>query len=258
VICNSGTAFSARVDGRRLSFEEVGIYNGVFVMQDHQTKTYWSHYTGEGIRGPLRNATLDWHQLHRLNWSTLRELHPEATVPVRSALKFKERPPVARRAETLGETLPKKFIPTLPTDLSRVLPRHEHGVGLAVGPERRFYPLERLYADTVLADQLGGVEVVVFVHDGSASAAAFSRCVEGRTLTFASDNGVIVDRETGTHWDETGRGANGPLAGKQLTHVRAIVTDWYGWASYFEDSTVYAPPSPPEAAPPPSQRVPPR
>lgn len=229
------------MDGRRLSFEEVGIYNGVFVMMDHQTKSFWSHYTGEGIRGPLQGKTLTWIQLERSTWSRVATEHPTATVPSKSSLQFRDTPPMKGRQTHMGNDLPNKFVPTLPADLPTTLGRHEHGVGLAVGRARRFYPLDRLYESELIHDTLGEAPIVVFIHDGSASAAAYGRCVEGRTLTFKMSAGVVVDTETGTRWSSQGLGVDGPLKGKQLASVRAIITDWYGWAAYFPSTTIFAP-----------------
>jgi hypothetical protein len=40
------------------NFENVGLYDGLFVMQDSETKTLWNHSTGEAMYGPRVGRTL--------------------------------------------------------------------------------------------------------------------------------------------------------------------------------------------------------
>jgi len=244
VICNSGTAFRARVDGRRLSFEEMGIFNGVFVMKDHQTSTMWSHYTGEAFDGPLKGKRLKWVQLERGSAAQVLAEHPNAQVPKRGHMRFRGEIPQRDRAALLGSDLPPQFVPTLPDGLAARLPLHTHGLGVAVGSEHRFYPLDGLGSSAVVPDQIGGVPVVVWMRESSASAAAYSRCVKGRVLSFRptehAGRDALEDVQTHSVWTATGAAVSGPMAGEQLTSVRALVTDWYGWAAYFGDTTVWS------------------
>ena len=39
-------------------FENVGLYDALFVMQDSETKTLWNHITGEAMYGPMVGRTL--------------------------------------------------------------------------------------------------------------------------------------------------------------------------------------------------------
>jgi hypothetical protein len=242
VICNSAAAFSARVDGRRLSFEEIGIFNGVFVMQDLQTGSYWSHYTGEALDGKLKGKILEWIQVGRTRFDRLLQDYPEATIPVRRALKFREVPPMSGRDRAMGEFLPPNFAETMPKGVGR-LPRHTHGLGVAVGSVRRFYPLDRLANERVVNDNLGEVPTVVLIQDGTEAAAAYARCADGRELSFVTADwkgaAALQDRETGSTWRSTGEAVAGPLKGSRLRPVRSMVTDWYGWEGYFQDTTVY-------------------
>jgi hypothetical protein len=230
------------VDGRRLSFEELGIFNGVFVMQDHQTKTLWSHYTGEAFDGRLEGRTLEWIQVRRSRYGRLIEQHPDATVPVKRAMQFRRTPPMSGRSQAMGEQLPPNFAETLPDGIDR-LPRHAHGLGVAVGSERRFYVLEGLARQPVINDSIGEVPVVVLVQDGTEAAAAYARCVDGSPLSFEpaewQGRAALLDRESGTTWSSTGEAVEGPNKGRRLQPVRSIVTDWYGWAAHFRNTTVY-------------------
>ena len=40
-------------------FENVGVYDGLFVMQDVDSRTLWNHITGEALYGPHTGSVLE-------------------------------------------------------------------------------------------------------------------------------------------------------------------------------------------------------
>ena len=48
--------------------------------------------------------------------------------------------------------------------------------------------------------------------------------------------------EDGTRWDASGAAVSGPLAGTTLEFITSFVTEWYGWAAYHPDTTIYGEP----------------
>lgn len=233
------------MDGRRLFFEEKGIYNGVFVMRDRETGTLWSHYTGEGLSGPLKGRRLEWVKVDR---GTVAELRVEgATTLARAQLRWRDKPVKQGPQRAQKTTLNPEFEKTLNSALER-LPPHTHGLGVAAGTEQRFYTLDRLYEGSVIQDRLGGVDVVVMIHDGSSTAAAYSRCVDDTVLQLSATEwqgeAALKDQE-GTTWAATGAAVDGPRKGAQLTSLRALITDWYGWVAFNPSTTLYALEAPP-------------
>lgn len=232
------------MDGRRLSFEEIGIWNGVFVMKDRETGSLWSHYTGEALEGPLAGRTLPWVQTGRSQWGRLRAEHPDATVPEKYELNFRATPPASGRGEAMGESIPPAFVPTMP-GRDRRLGRHEHGLGLFAAGAHRFYPLDKMRGQPVVNDEVGGVPVVVLLQDGTEAAAAYSRCLDGKTMTMAGaewEGRRALRSEDGTLWTSEGAATEGPGKGLRLTPIRSMVTDWYGWSAYFPKTTIHEPP----------------
>jgi len=230
----------ARADGRRLTFEEEGIYNGVFVMRDHETGTLWSHYTGEAFEGPLKGRTLEWIQTDRSRAGRLLAESPDTTVPARKSMKFRPSAPAAsKRDAAMGDFLPPAFGETIDKRDKR-LAVHEHGIGIFAGGAHHFVPLDALSKRSVLQDRVGDLPVVISIFDKGEAAAAWSRCVDGEPLTFAAatweDRVALVDQQTRSTW-VAGEAVDGPMKGRTLTVVRSIITDWYGWVAYFPDST---------------------
>ncbi len=115
----------------------------------------------------------------------------------------------------------------------------------------RAYPIAALKAaKSVVNDMLGNTPVAVFLEPNSTTANAVSRVLDGKTLTFESreENGktFIVDKETGTRWSIEGVGETGPLAGKSLPRLDCHLSQWYGWAAYYPDTTIFGRTDPPQ------------
>ena len=58
MVCNSGTSLVPTINGTMHHFDNVGLYDALFVMQDQETKTLWNHITGEAVYGPLVGKSL--------------------------------------------------------------------------------------------------------------------------------------------------------------------------------------------------------
>ena len=94
---------------------------------------------------------------------------------------------------------------------------------------------EKAYAltdrdDQVINDSVGGSEVVVIVRRKGPSGFGFLRSVDGQTLTFTMADGVVRDEETGSRWDDGGRGISGPMTGARLTPVPSRSSFWFALA----------------------------
>ena len=78
-----------------------------------------------------------------------------------------------------------------------------------------------------------------------ATAVAWGRRVDGRTLTFRADGDRMVDAETGSAWEPlSGRAVSGPMAGRTLSAVPATTGFWHAWKSHHPDTRVLG--APPE------------
>jgi hypothetical protein len=127
----------------------------------------------------------------------------------------------------------------------------------------RVYPFATLAQARVVNDQVGSLPVAVFTAEGMLSAldaeiirdsrripaaAAYSRRLDERTLTFELRDGRIVDRETGSEWDLFGRAVAGALKGRRLTSVDNGVHFAFAWLAFRPQSEIYVS-APPAALP---------
>jgi hypothetical protein len=73
----------------------------------------------------------------------------------------------------------------------------------------------------------------------------YARDVDGRTLTLApsgalwKESMVFYDQETASLWSHLlGVAKRGPLRGKRLRRLPAVVTDWETWSKHYPEGTV--------------------
>ena len=127
---------------------------------------------------------------------------------------------------------------------------------IATPNEAVAYPYEVLSQVRVINDQVDGQPILILWQKGVASAldtsiisegndvgsaAAYSRLLDNRMLTFEWSNEQVRDVETGTIWDIFGNAVSGPLVGRKLTPAIAINHLWFSWAAFRPDTRVYTP-----------------
>ncbi len=88
--------------------------------------------------------------------------------------------------------------------------------------------------NAALHDSFEGQDLVVFSSLDGPSAAVFAPEIDGRTLTFAWDDGAWVDSETSSRWNLGGRAIAGPLAGSQLAALPSRTAFWFSIRAAFD------------------------
>ncbi|MFD1409200.1 DUF3179 domain-containing (seleno)protein [Kroppenstedtia eburnea] len=58
-MCHTGTSMVPLIDGEEHHFFCVGVYNGLAVLMDRETRSYWNHITGECVHGPLKGEKME-------------------------------------------------------------------------------------------------------------------------------------------------------------------------------------------------------
>ena len=49
----------------------------------------------------------------------------------------------------------------------------------------------------------------------------------------------LIDAETGSEWDFTGKAVGGPLTGKQLQRIAVLNDYWFDWKGYNSNTSIY-------------------
>ena len=116
-------------------------------------------------------------------------------------------------------------------------------IGLMVNGLSKAYPFAALLKQSLILDDLGGVPIFIVLGDDKRSVRAFERLVDGRKLEFfvKANSAVLtlVDPESGSEWDFTGRAVSGSLNGKQLKKLAVLNDYWFDWMTYHPQTTMY-------------------
>ncbi len=255
-VCNTGVRFDPTIDGRPIKLDFYGLYNGVVALCERETQSVVLQVDGRVITGPLMGKALPTRPMLDTTWGRWKALHPDTLVmspdtPYRRFYSPPDHPeprgydrfpaPFFRPTVTRGDLR----LPAFDKVLAVTLARHDsegHDVGRTL---HRAYPMATLQKrGCVVNDKLGDTPVVVFLEPDTQTANAFSRRLDNRWLDFtqrAAPDGKpgFYDRQTGTRWNIEGVAQEGPLVGKSLTHLDNHLSQWYGWAAYFPDTSVY-------------------
>ncbi|MBI2296099.1 MAG: DUF3179 domain-containing protein [Betaproteobacteria bacterium] len=250
-LCNASIVFDRRVAGTALDFGTTGkLRKSDLVMYDRQTESWWQQFTGKGIVGRHAGTTLLQLPSTIVAFEDFRKTFPRGRVLSRQTgfVRPYGRNPY-RGYDRIGD------IPFLFHDpVDPRLPAMERVLGVFQGGKSRIYPFSLLAATPVINDEVGGEPVAVFSQEGVLSAldaeiirdsrripaaAAYSRRLNDRGLSFERRDGRILDRETGSEWDIFGRAVAGPLKGTRLKPADSGVHFAFAWLAFNPASEIY-------------------
>jgi hypothetical protein len=222
-------------------------------MYDRQTETWWQQATGEAIAGELTGTQLEFYPATIISWEDFQTSYPQGTVLSRKTGYPRDygrnpyvgyddvnNPPFLYQGPATPDQLPP---------VARVLTIDVNGEAVA-------YPYETLEKVGAVNDTVGDEAVVILWQAGTVSpldsattgsgydvgtAAAFSRQLNGQTLSFTFTKGKIIDEQTNSEWNVLGQAIKGELKGKQLTPVISINHFWFSWAAFKPETRIYAP-----------------
>ena len=215
------------------------LYRNGNIIYDHQTKSLWSHVTGDAVTGEMRGTKLDLVPVMHLEWGVWKELHPDTLVMVGPYGRYPNDPAedyyVSPNAGILGETISDR----------RLLPK-ELIIGLKINDKTKAYPFSILSRRNVVNDTFQDVPIVIAFDSERVSGVVLDRLLGERALTFAkadgsSDKGpIIIDKETGSRWLAfSGEAISGKLKGEFLKQIETTYAFWFGWKDHYPDTEVF-------------------
>jgi len=247
-LCFSGAVFSREVNGETLTFGNTSaLYQSDLVMYDHQTGSYWFQVAGEAVVGTLTGSRLKLLPSSTMPWAEWKALYPDTMLitGVEGGLET-----LFARSQYGNDSSGgyQDFINSgrfaFPVDEDKLDGRLSAGeIVLTVenGGGATAFPLE-VTGDGAVNAEVGGEPVVVFTGSEGRSVAAYSRVLDGRTLTFdRSGERLFADQETGSTWDLAGRSVDGPLAGSSLERVNTRRSFWFAVAISFPGIEIHNP-----------------
>ena len=211
-----------------LHFDNVGLYDGLFVMQDQESKTLWNHISGEALYGPHVGRTLG--PVGNIMQMTVQEaLEFDSSMLV----AISDRPYTGQSGYLSDDArLMDMFIETLGVEDNR-RDRMDMGLGIWTNETRRYYPMDEIRERGAIIDRLDDRDIVVYIEARSATPTAIFVNADGATVEgneVRLDSGAVI--RAGVLYDAEGNRALGE-------RPQQIFTRWYGYSLTFPDSEVF-------------------
>jgi hypothetical protein len=222
-----------------------GWRNGVMVMKEKEGTRY-SCLTGIAFDGPKKGAKLKAIPTLVSDWGFWLERYPQA-VAFHMFDKYQpvEVPETPHPDSILSRGKPDERLPTGALVL-----------GVSEGKQERAYPLDSLEKAGLIAETVDGQPWVVLYYAPTRTAAAYLSLAapvakdketppKPRSVTLLVDKdkktaaAPFVDKETGSHWDITGRAVVGELKGQMLTWLDGTQCKWFAWVAEYPHTTIY-------------------
>jgi hypothetical protein len=222
-----------------LHFHLAGINNQNFIMRDEETGSWWQQVTGEAIQGPLKGQTLRPVFHDELTFGLWKQEKPEGRV-------LRPNDQIAQAGKYAPANWEERMIKVpvaTSVAISKSLEPRTLVIGLTVNGVSKAYPYDAVVKQRLILDDLGGVPIFIVLGDDKRSVRVFESRVDGRKLEFFVKPNTapvtLVDAETGSEWDFTGKGTKGQLSGRQLQKVAILNDYWFDWMTYNPKTLVY-------------------
>ena len=208
-------------------------------MRDEETGSWWQQVTGEAIYGPLKGQKLRPFFHDELTFAIWKNEKPDGRVlrPDESLSR------AGKYAPADWEERMAKVPVTTSATLDNALEPRALVIGVTINNASRAYPFDALLKQSPIVDELAGAPIIILLGDDKKSVRAFERTVDGRKLELLQKPNLmplrLVDAETASEWDFSGKAVGGPLAGKQLKKIAVLNDYWFDWRSYNPQTTVY-------------------
>lgn len=209
-------------------------------MRDKETGSWWQQVSGECIFGEFKGQKLKPVLHDELTFRVWKRENPNGRVL---------RPDAGVLAADNYESADwEQKVAKMPVNVAdktdTTLAPRELIVGVTIGGVAKAYPLGALEQQSPIIDRVGNRQIVVILSEDRKSVRAFEAEIGGRKLEFFAkpDQPVfeMIDAQTGSTWDFSGKATNGELAGKQLTKIQALKDYWFDWKIYNSNTTVYS------------------
>jgi len=222
---------------RTSKFHLAGINNQNFIMQDEETGSWWQQITGEAIFGSSKGQRLKLVPHDEISFSLWKQEHSDGRVLIPDDSK-----PWKQFSENWEEHTAKLPVLAALNPDTRLSPRTQI-VGIKIGAIAKAYPLSTIQEQNPIMDYIAGTPLIIVVAEDKKSVRAFERRIDGRDLEFfAKTNSQalrLVDVQTGSDWDFTGKAISGQYAGRKLKQIDLLNDYWFDWKAYNPDTGIY-------------------
>ncbi|MHC4456226.1 MAG: DUF3179 domain-containing protein [Planctomycetota bacterium] len=250
-LCYSANVFDRRLQGREYSFGVSGMLrHSDMVMYDRQTESLWQQFTGEAIVGDMVGSSLRAIPSQIISFEQFKNAYKTGLVLSR---RTSFRRDYGRNPYAGYDDINNKPFMYKGKEDSRLKPM-EKLVAVNINNISKAYPYSATRQKKVINDEVSGESIVVFHTQGAVSAldkpqiassredgstGVFNRKVDNQILTFSHNSTALVDEQTTSTWDITGKAVSGPLKGKTLSPVAHGDYFAFAWLVFKPETEIY-------------------
>ncbi len=237
VICNTGMIMNPVVNKEMLHFYVAGVYNGMLLMSDKETGSYWDHITGQGVLGKYENHQLEILQSHQiLTAKEVLEHYPECLYGL-TKMNFLQKL-MAKFQNWKANTDGKGFLPpgfrNSMSIIDNRLPEMEMGLGIWVDSKAKFYPTKLIKQNgNYLFDKFNNQDVLIYISPTTSTPTAIY-VYEATTVSFIGER---LSFQNGDYL----LGGNLYALNNEKLDISApnhIFSRWYGFVSTFSNCEI--------------------
>lgn len=209
------------VEGEVLKFEPTGLYNGLVLLSDTKTRSFWNHITGECEYGHYIGKILETGNLFHTTLESALKKYKNLKIAVSKQpwyikvmniiIKIKKR--------SNKHIMPKFFLKTMEKEDSR-LDRSELGLGIWDDSKAIFYKYEDINNKEVIIDKFNGKDIIVYL-DKANNIPVCSYISGGKSVKWNNGKIELTDGEI--------------LEEKPMQ----LYSRWYGFSYTFKDCEIY-------------------
>jgi Protein of unknown function (DUF3179) len=229
--------WKSTVDGRVLHFRLFGINNQNFIMRDEETGSWWQQISGKAIQGPLKGKQLESVVFDEVSFALWKQEHSSGQVLLPDG-KYQKK---YAKADWELRMLSNPTV-TVADPKDRLKPR-TLVIGVRIDGVSKAYPMQQLLLENPVTDTLASRPILLVTGPDGRSVRAFERSVGGQALDlYLESDGtafLLVDAQSGSHWDFSGKAIQGSLTGKQLVRIQTLKDYWFDWKLYNPQTLVY-------------------
>lgn len=223
-----------RIDGDVHWFAEQGLFDGLFLMRDEESGTFWDHMTGDAVYGPLVGESLEVQPLTMTTAQRALANHPDALITLSDrAIRRDSDMKVGGLLSGIAGRLNAFFQSTVEEEDDR-RPTMDLGLGLWTDEEATYYPMDRVRNEgRAVVDTFDDKNVLVFIDPQTFVLSAF--IVAGHDPEWDGDVLRLSDGsrvEEGVLYGPSGQRVDGarPLQ---------VFTRWYGFSLTFPETEIW-------------------
>ncbi|MCP5062504.1 MAG: DUF3179 domain-containing protein [Ignavibacteriae bacterium] len=250
-LCYSGIVYNRTLNGLDVNFGVSGLLrNSDLVMYDQLSESFWQQFTGEAIVGEMLGQKLDVIQSQIISFKDFALSNPNGIVLSKETCferPYGKNPYVGYDYES---TIPLLFRGKKDNRLSQ----NEKVIGIRLDDFSKAYPYSITSEQNIIYDKIDDMKIVIFHLPGTASSmddrlikdskdvgatGVFIPQIGSLELTFYFADEKLIDKQTKSIWNITGKSISGKLKGKQLNPIPHGDYFAFAWLAFRPNSLIY-------------------